>query len=153
MGSPLARGGNLKGEHMNTGDTTGHTVTLTEYGTALKAMGEAARSFQGYSIGHSLNTNKDPNKVLGQDEHHQKIYWDNFAKINCKQNVIASTGYAGTTQLMFICPDCEACFLTFSLHLIETNEEALSVIEKQHEHFNKHKERCEGEVPDESVGR
>jgi hypothetical protein len=82
----------------NAGSTT--TTTNNGYGTITIGSQTLA--------GLSASTNLTPStKVLGDDEHHDRLFWKYLVNVGWKKNIIDANGWAGAVQIVLLHDKCE----------------------------------------------
>ena len=48
----------------------------------------------------------DSTKVLGGDEHHDRLFWKNLVDVGWKKNIIDANGWAGAVQIVILHDRC-----------------------------------------------
>jgi hypothetical protein len=82
----------------NAGSTT--TTTNDGYGTITIGSQTLA--------GTSASTSLTPStKVLGDDEHHDRLFWKYLVDVGWKKNIIDANGWAGAVQIVLLHDKCE----------------------------------------------
>lgn len=82
----------------NAGSTT--TTTNNGYGTITIGSQTLA--------GTSASTSLTPStKVLGDDEHHDRLFWKYLVDVGWKKNIIDANGWAGAVQIVLLHDKCE----------------------------------------------